>query len=122
MRADGDARSLVLQACVWQTGAITEGETAVVAVGRAEKLQRVGGEARAAVQAAMSEPRVPAALRQILAVHDHRAEAGMAGDGVVGVLRAVGLAVHQETAFAEADILDEHNVAGHRRARTAVHR
>ena len=78
-----------------------------------QQLHRVGGEAGRAVQATVRDPRVAAALRQVLPGHHHGPAARVQGDMVVDVLRGVGLVVHDEAAIAQADVLHEDRVTRH---------
>ena len=88
-------------------------DLAGVPIPRPEQLHRVGGEAGGTLEAAVRDPRVPAALRQILPAHHHRSAARMAGDVVVDVLRRVGLVVHEEATVAQADVLHEDRITRH---------
>ena len=94
-------------------------ERAAVAIGRAEKLHRVGGESGRALAAAMRNPGMAALLRQVLPAHHDRPAFKMVGDVVVDILRGIGLVVHQERTLAEAHILHEQDIAG-RGLRAAV--
>src|SRR5271168_349863 len=60
----------------------------------------------------MDHPRIPPALRQVLAAHDDPPVTLVAGDVVVDVLRGVGLAVHQETTVTKANVLNENGIDG----------
>ena len=73
---------------------------------------KVRGETGLPVQAAVGGPGIGAALRQILAAHQHGPHPGMAGDMMVHVLAGIGFVVHQEALVAEAEVLDEDCVAG----------
>src|SRR4029453_18030304 len=57
---------------------------------RPEQLHRIGGKAGGTLEAAVRDPRVPAALLQVLPAHHDRAAPGISGDVVVDVLRRVG--------------------------------
>ena len=92
-------------------------DPAGVAVARPQQLHRVGGEAGGTLEAAVRDPGVRAALRQVLPAHHHRPAARVTGDVVVDVLRGVGLVVHDEAAIAQAEVLHEDRVARDRRRR-----
>ena len=80
---------------------------------RPEQLHGIGGEAGGTFEAAVRDPRVPAALRQILPAHDHRPAPRMSGNVVVDVLRRVGLVVHEEATVAQAHVLHEDRITRH---------
>ena len=110
---DDRAGDLVLQSLAGQAASRLEADDVGVAIGRAEQLHRVRGEAGRAIEATMRDPWVAAVLRQVLPAQHHRPAAGMPGDVVVDVLRRVRLVVHEEAAFAQADVLDEDRIARH---------
>ena len=60
----------------------------------------------------MGRPGMRAPLRQILPAHQYEVHAAMLRDKVIEILARIGLVVHQEALFAEAQILDEDGVAG----------
>lgn len=71
-----------------------------------DELDRIGGKGRGSFEATLCQPwYVAAALLEVLAVHDYRAEALVRRDVVVDILRGVGFAIHQKPAVAEPDIL-----------------
>ncbi len=108
---DHRARDLVLAPLARQ---VEPGiDLALVPIVRSQQLHRVRGEPGGPLEAAVRDPGVPAALRQILAAHHHRTAARMAGDVVVDVLRCVGLVVHEEATVAEAHVLHEDRIARH---------
>ncbi len=111
-RAQDRAGDLVLEALVRQVERRVD--AALVAVGGAEELHRVGGEAGGVVEAGVGDPRVSGALGEVLAAHHHRAAGGVGLDVVVDVLRGIGLVAHDEAAGAEAEVLDQGGVAGER--------
>lgn len=82
-----------------------------VPVGRAEELQRVGGEGGSAVEATEGDPRMLAALCLVLPTHDDGSQARIGGDVMIDILRDVSLVVHEEAAPAEAQVLDQDRVA-----------
>ena len=84
-----------------------------VAIGRAEQLHRIRGEAGRAIEATMRDPRVATVLRLVLPAQHHRTAARVGGDVVVDVLRRVRLVVHEETALAQSDVLDEDRIPRH---------
>ena len=106
---DHRARDLVLEPLARQLGPGID--LARVPVGRPQQLHRVRGETGGSLEAAVRDPRMPAALRQILAAHHHGSAARMAGDVVVDVLRRVGLVVHDEATVTEAHVLHENRIA-----------
>ncbi len=106
---DHRAGDLVLEPLARQVDAGID--LAALSIVRPEELHRVSGEARGTLEAAVRDPGMAAALRQILTAHHHRSAARMAGDVVVDVLRCVGLVVHEEAAVAEAHVLDEDRIA-----------
>lgn len=76
-----------------------------------DELDRIGGKGRGSFEATLCQPwYVAAALLEVLAVHDYRAEALVRRDVVVDILRGVGFAIHQKPAVAEPDILEQHDV------------
>ena len=83
-----------------------------VAVGGAHHRAEIGGEAGGAFETAMRDPRVRAALRQVLPAHENMVHDGMPCGKVIEILACVGLVAHQEAPFAEAEILNENSVAG----------
>ena len=60
----------------------------------------------------MRGPWMRAALRQILPAHHDMVDAGMPSDKVIEILARIGLVAHQEAPLSEAEILNEHRVAG----------
>ena len=109
---DRGAGDLVLQPCAGQvTGLDPPGRPEP----RPHHLQRIRGEGRRAVEAALRHPGVAGGLRQVLPAHHHRAEAVVPGDMVVDVLRDIGFVVHHEAAVAQPQILDQHRIAVDRR-------
>ena len=110
-RLDHRAGDLVLEALARQVEPWVD--LGGVPVLRPEQLQRVGGEAGGARKAAVRDPRVPAALRQILPAHHHRSAARVVSDVVVDVLRRVGFVAHEEAAIAQADVLHQDRITRH---------
>ena len=108
-RLDHRAGDFVLQAFVRQ---VAHGlDPAGVAVRRPEELHRIGGAGDRSLEAAVRDPRVRGALREVLAAHHHRAAAHVAGDVMVDVLRRESLVAHDEAAPTEAEVLHQDRVA-----------
>ena len=82
-----------------------------VAVGGAHQIPEIRGEAGGPFETAMRGPGMRAPLRQVLPAHQDMVDAGMTSDKVIEVLARIGLVAHQETPFAEAEILNEHRIA-----------
>lgn len=111
----------VLEPHAGQALAKAKGDLSRVAVGWAEELKRIGRKTLCSLEAPMSDPRMPAILRHVLAAHNNRAETRMRRESMVDILRGIRLVVHEEAARAKAEILDEDRVAGRFAAVRVLH-
>src|SRR5207253_6799048 len=92
-RLDRCAGGLMLQSLVRKVPSPCEAGTFLITMTRTEQLHGVGRERARAIETAMDHPRLLAVLSEVLAAHDDRPAARMAGDVVGGVLRRVRLVV-----------------------------
>jgi hypothetical protein len=120
-RLERSTCGLVLQADRGKVRAEGDGKLRGIAPGRTHQLQEIGGITDGAFTTSVRDPGMPPALCQILPRHQDGAHLRIASDVVIEVLTRVRLVVHQETALAEADILDEDGVAGEHNVTAVVH-
>ena len=119
---DRGAGDLVLQPRARQVCPKRKAKSIAVAKGGAEELHPIRRKAASRHRDIHGQrPRVVAALREILPAHDHRPVSRVPRDMMVDILRGVGLVVHQESALAETNVLDEDRVEG-ARGGAGIHR
>src|SRR5439155_17969804 len=104
----------MLQSLVRKVPSRCEAGTFLIAMTRTEQLHGVGRERARAIETAVDYPRMLAVLTEVLAAHDDRPAARMAGDVVVDVLRRVRLVVGDEGTGAESQVLHEDGIDRHR--------
>src|SRR5262249_45965177 len=74
-------------------------------------LHRVSGEGGGTLKTSLPDPWIGTALSKVLPAHDDRTDGAVAGDMMIDILRSIGLVVHEEAAFAEAQILCDDCIA-----------